>query len=239
MSTLIDRAPELLRHDVLPRRSRRRLRKVLLACGIPASLVYVAANVVGAMRWEGYSTVNQAVSELSAIDAPSRPLMVPLLLAHGVLALAFGIGVLWSADGNRALRVTGCLLVMVGAVDLVAPLFPMHMRGVEGTLTDTAHIIVTSLNVLPYLLAMGFAIGALGKRFRVYSLVTLLTTLVFGAVAGMQGPQIGANEPTPWHGVYERINIGGYLLWMTVLAIALLRDEGTRTASPGALKLRR
>jgi hypothetical protein len=52
--------------------------------------------------------------------------------------------------------------------------------------------------------------------------VTLLTTLVFGAAAGMQGPQIGLNQPTPWHGIYERINIGGYLVWMAVLAVALL-----------------
>lgn len=197
----------------------------MLASGILSSLVYVAANVLGVMHWEGYSPVNQAVSELSAIDAPSRPLMVGLLAVSGVLALAFGIGVLWSAGRNGALRTTGWLLVTVGAIDAVALFFPMHMRGVEGTWTDTGHIIVTFANVLPFLLAMGFSAAALGKRFRVYSLVTLLTTLVFGALAGMQGPQIGANEPTPWHGVYERINIGGYLLWMAVLAAALLRDK--------------
>jgi hypothetical protein len=28
------------------------------------------------------------------------------------------------------------------------------------------------------------------------------------------------------NGVYERIGIGAYLLWMTVLAIALLRADG-------------
>ena len=31
------------------------------------------------------------------------------------------------------------------------------------------------------------------------------------------------NLPTPWVGVRERINIYGYMLWMAVLAIALLR----------------
>lgn len=201
------------------------LHRVLLASGVLSSLVYAAANVFAPMRWEGYSIANQAVSELSAIDAPSRPLMVPFLAASGVLALAFGVGVLRSAGPNRALRVTGWLLVAVGAVDQVALFFPMHMRGVEGTWTDTAHIIVTTANVLPYLVAMGFSAAALGKRFRVYALGTLLATIVFGAMAGMQGPQISANEPTPWQGVYERINIGGYLLWMAVLAVALLRKR--------------
>ena len=69
------------------------------------------------------------------------------------------------------------------------------------------------MNVLPIFLAMGFA-WAFGKRFRVFSLVALGTAIAFGAVASMQAGQLDANEPTPWHGVYERINIGAYLLWM-------------------------
>src|SRR5687768_4742067 len=160
------------------RRMRPTLAKVLLGSGILSSLTYVAANVLAPIRWKSYSVIDQAVSELSAIDAPSRPVMVPILAASGLLALAFGFGVLRSAGPNRALRITGWLLVVVGAVDQVALFFPMHMRGVEGTWTDTGHIIVTSLNVLPYLVAMGFSAWALGRRFRVYALATLLMTLV-------------------------------------------------------------
>ncbi|WP_169748072.1 DUF998 domain-containing protein [Pseudonocardia acaciae] len=215
---------------------------LLIACGIAASLIYLMANVFGAMRWEGYSSANQAVSELSAVDAPSRPLMVVLLLVHSVLALAFGIGTVWLARRNRALRVTGWLLVGVGVIDLVAPVFPMHMRGVEASATDTMHIIVTVANVLPILLAMGFGAAALGKRFRFYSLTTLAVTIVFGALAGMHGDQIIANAPTPWLGVYERINIGAYLLWMAVLAVALLRNKGAHgrnRTSPDAASPRR
>jgi hypothetical protein len=60
------------------------------------------------------------------VDAPSRPLVVSLLFAHSVLALAFGIGALWSAGTNRALRMTGWLLIAVGAVDQLGPFCPMH-----------------------------------------------------------------------------------------------------------------
>lgn len=65
--------------------------------------------------------------------------------------------------------------------------------------------------------------AASGGWFRWYSLTTLAVLVVFGALAGTQGPQLAANEPTPWLGVFERINIGGYLLWLAVLAIVLLR----------------
>jgi hypothetical membrane protein len=88
MSTTIARTPELLQPDAPAERCEPYVRKVLLACGILASLVYVAANIFAALRYDGYSTVNQAVSELSAIDAPSRPLMVTFLLVFGVLSLA-------------------------------------------------------------------------------------------------------------------------------------------------------
>jgi hypothetical protein len=41
-------------------------------CGILSSLLYVAMNVFVAMQWEGYSSVSQTVSELSAIGCVSK-----------------------------------------------------------------------------------------------------------------------------------------------------------------------
>ena len=115
MSTTVDRALELTRRRSLA------VKRALLACGIGSSATYVAANVVGALRGGGYSSVNQSVSELTAIDAPSRPVALPLFVASDVLALGFGSGVVASAGRNRPLRVAGWLLVGVGAVDVVSP----------------------------------------------------------------------------------------------------------------------
>ena len=50
------------------------LRKLLLIYGILSSLLYVAINILVPMAWDGYNAVSQTVSELSAIDAPTRPL---------------------------------------------------------------------------------------------------------------------------------------------------------------------
>jgi hypothetical protein len=46
------------------------VRKVLLVCGLLSSLLYVATVILAPMRWEGYSSTSQTVSELIAIDAP-------------------------------------------------------------------------------------------------------------------------------------------------------------------------
>ncbi|MEO3859905.1 DUF998 domain-containing protein [Acrocarpospora sp. B8E8] len=213
-------------------------RKVLLVCGILSSLLYVITTLLAAMRWEGYSSSAQTISELFAIDAPSRPLVVPLFLTHNLLLIAFAIGAWGSAGRNRALRVTGGLLIAIGVVGSVAtPFFPIHLRGVEGTLTDTMHAILTAVIVLFILLAIGFGAGAFGKRFRLYSLVTLVTLFVFGALAGMEGPRLAVNEPTPWLGVFERINIGGYLLWLLMLAVVLLRTQASRQTTTERTRL--
>jgi Protein of unknown function (DUF998) len=103
-------------------------RNVLLACGILSSLLYVGANVVGARRWSSYSLSSQTVSELSAIGAPSRPVVIPLLTCHGALLIPFGFGVREAAGRKRGLRATGVLLMVLGASDLPAPLVPMHQR---------------------------------------------------------------------------------------------------------------
>jgi hypothetical protein len=237
MSTIIGRAPVPSRPDVPTRRWPGVLRTILLAAGIGSCLFYVLALLLGPPRWAGYSSTNQTISELFASDAPSRPLVVSLLFVSGVLALAFGLGVLWSAGRNRALRVTGWALVFIGVVDQAGPFFPMHMREVlargGGTSSDTTHIALTIVISLLSVLAMAFGAVAFGNWFRVYSVATILTLVAFGATASMQAGGLATNEPTPWQGVYERINVGAYLLWMVVVAIVLLRAR--TIASSGAV----
>lgn len=199
------------------------LRKVLLLCGVIASLLYVCTDVLGAMRWTGYHYTSQSISELMAIDAPSRPLVVPLFLAYDVLVIAFGCGISQSAGGKRALRIVAHLMIAYGLAGLVGPFVPVHQRGIPATLTDVLHIVVTVVLVMLILLMIGFGAVSLGKRFRAYSIATLILLVFFGTLTGMGGPRIAANLPTPWLGITERINIFGFLLWAAVLGLALLR----------------
>jgi hypothetical protein len=196
-------------------------RKVLLVCGILSSLLYVVMNVIVAMQYEGYSSTSQTVSELSAIGAPTRSLWLLLGIPYTLLATAFGCGVWVSAGRNRPLRVVGGLMVAHGIIGIFWP--PMHMRGAEFTLTDTMHIVFAMVTVFLMLFAIGFGAAAFGKRFRLYSIATIALLILFGALTGMEAPRIAANLPTPWVGVWERINIGVFLLWVVALAIALLR----------------
>jgi hypothetical protein len=203
------------------------LRKILLFCGVLSSIYYIAVNIIVAMQYEGYNPATYTVSELSAIDTPTRQLWVSLIAVYTMLLITFGWGTWMLAIRNRPLRVTGGLIIFYGIVGIFWP--PMHQREVlaagGGTLTDTMHIVFTMVTGALMLLAIGFAATALGKRFCIYSVVTILVILGFGVLTGMDSPKMEANQPTPWIGVWERISIGAEMLWVAVLSITLLRKE--------------
>ena len=203
------------------------LRKVLLICGILSSLLYVATDVLLSRLYKGYSYINQAISELSAIGAPTRPLWNDMTFLFNPLLIAFGIGVWRSAGEKRSLHITGILLTIWGITGFVWLFFPMHMRGAIGsTTTDTGHLVLSGITVLLMTVFIGFGSGARGKWFRLYSILTILAMLVFGALVGMQAPLVAAQLPTPWMGVIERVSVYSPILWVLVLAIILLRTKG-------------
>lgn len=214
------------------------VRRTLLLCGVAAALAYAAANIAGPLAWKGYSVTSQTISELFAIDAPSTPVVVPILMVYTVLVYAFGAGVWLSAGSRRALRAAAVLIVAKEVFGLIATVVtPLHMRGVETTISDTLHGVFSLIGVFCCMLpAMVVAAAAFGKRFRLYTIATIVVFVACGIWSFMAVPEIGENMPTPWLGVQERINAYSYVLWCTVLAMALLRREPGRPASGGQKK---
>ena len=207
------------------------MRRTLLVCGIAAAVLYTAMLAFVPMFWPSFSSTSQTISELSAIGAPTRALWVPLGLVYTLLTAAFGVGVWMAARDRRALRVVGAVLTVIGILGIGWP--PMHLRGAGFTLTDILHIVWTAVTLLGMLLAIAFGATALGKRFRLYSLVTLVVWAVFGTLTGLDGPRVAANLPTPWVGLWERINAGAWLLWLVVFAILMLRRAALHAREVG------
>lgn len=151
------------------------------------------------------------------------------LQRHILFLLAFACGIWKSAKKNRQLRIAGAMMLAYGALGFLWPFAPMNMREVlaagDGTFSDTMHLALGTVTQIFYLGALGFAAAALGKGFRIYSIVTFVVLLFFGVLTFMDAPKLSTNQPTPFIGVWERINIGFFLLWVIVLAVILLRKE--------------
>ena len=195
------------------------VQKALLSCGVLSSLLYIAMNVFIPPLFDGYDIASQTVSELSAIDAPTRSLWVPLGMIYTLFFGAFGLGIWMSSTRSRSLYVVGWLVAIYTIINFYWP--PMHLRGNTPTLTDTLHIVWAITTLLLMMMIMGFGAAAFGKAFRIYTFISFVIFIVFGILIGKEAPGIAENLPTPHIGIWERINIGAFMLWVIVFAIAL------------------
>jgi hypothetical protein len=211
-------------------------RKALLVCGVASSLLY--ALMIWGIRYDGYDPISQVPSELTAIGAPTRALWVRLGWIYTVLVTAFGIGVWKSAGGNRAVRIVGGLILAYASLGILWPFAAMHQREVlaagGGTLSDTLHVLLGAVTVFLMFLAIGFGASAFGKPFRLYSIATTVGLLTFGVLTFFDAPRLEANQPTPWIGLWERINITVFLLWVVMLGAVLWRSGAPRGEMPPA-----
>lgn len=198
-----------------------RVVKFLLACGILSSVLYFTGDLVMSLTYQGYSYLDQTVSELNAIGAPTRGLSIAFGLAGYVLLVCFGVGIWSSAPANRRLRVAGGALAFMGLTALWAvPFASMQVRGTE---QEGLHLISGLVGVFVLLTAIGFAAAAIDGPFRLYSIATILVMLAFAGWAGMDAGRVEAGLPTPWLGLRERISFYSWYLWFIVLALVLLR----------------
>jgi hypothetical membrane protein len=202
------------------------MRRALLVCGIVSPLLYAIADIIAGLHWQGYSFRDQTISELGAIEAPSRKVFAPLLVVVYVLFTAFGVGVWKSAHDRRKLRIAAGLLIGLGVLALgIGQFAAMHLRGTEQGTSGALHLIEGAAAMLLLLAAMGFASAALGKSFAIYTAVTVAIMLLFGGWSTMDIPRVETGLPTPWVGVKERIYWYSYQLWFIVLALTLLRKN--------------
>ena len=190
-----------------------------------AVVVYAIGDVLSGLLYDGYSHLDQAISELSAFGSPVRPLMVTVILIHNVLLLTFGIGVLRVAR-RRTVWWIGVLqvaeLVLVGIA--THTFWAMSSRDMATGFNDTMHIILSGVFSLLVLAMMILSAVAYPGWFRVYAVATMIAVVGFGIASSLAMRGIEQND-TPWAGGFERINAYAYFAWLVLLAVMVIRHE--------------
>lgn len=194
---------------------------ILLTCGILGALIYPITDIIAGKLYNGYNFNEQTVSELFAIGAPTSQLVVPLFTISSLLFIAFAIGI-WLLPNNKRILRALSLMIFGNAVNslILWNFFPMHMRGIHPSFTDTMHGI---LAINPFVL-VSIILGAVYFKnwFRYYSIATILLLSVMVVFAVPKALLVYENRPTPGLGVMERVSQYGHQLWHAILAIVLL-----------------
>jgi hypothetical protein len=212
--------------DVISRWWRGRIvKRSLLLAGVAAVVAYAIGDVLSGLLYDGYSYLDQAISELSAFGSPVRPLMVTVILIHNVLLLTFGIAVLLVAR-RRAVWWIGALqvaeFVLVGIA--THTFWAMSSRDIATGFNDTMHITLSVVFSLIVVAMMILSAVAYPGWFRLYALATIVVVIGFGMASSLAMRGIEQND-TPWAGGFERINAYAYFAWLVVLVVMVIRRE--------------
>lgn len=175
--------------------------------GIVAFLSYTAAVVFSPLAYPGYNWMAQAVSDLSAANAPSLSLWNQLSCLYGVCTLICAMMVCVGIQGKKtkALRVGIYIFTAMDWVSAVGySLFPLSDSGYAGTFQDKMHILATILVVLLSIVSLIIIIvaGARDKQCRSYGICAgiALGMMLVGA--------IGMNiVPEAYFGIVERFSV--------------------------------
>lgn len=189
-----------------------------------AAILYAAMIAFVPLLDPGYDAASQTVSELSAIGAPTRSVWVVTGALYGLSSALFGVGLWLAAGARRPLTVAAVLLIACAVFGVFWP--PMHLRGEGFSLTDSLHIVWAIGWAGLTFAAMIFAAAGLRGRFAWFTVACMAVMFVAGMATSQGSANIPKNLPTPWVGVWERVSIGAYLLWLAVFAIILRRERG-------------
>jgi hypothetical protein len=194
--------------------------KVLLSCGILASLLYLGTDLLPGKLLKGYSFSVQSMSELGADGSPMRPLVVTLTIIASSSMIAFGIGV-WQAAGPAIIQRVVAGLILGNAVSgLIATLFFPNRFGVRPDF-GTPGVLLMFLSVLCFVLAMILGAVAFQGWMRILS-IAIPTAYVLLAILRFATAASSVAGATVLTGAQERTMAYSFLLWTMALAIYLL-----------------
>jgi hypothetical membrane protein len=201
-------------------------RKTLIYCGVAAPVLYIITAIVGAALRSDYSHTVNAISELISNGAPNKAILDVVFNIYNALLLAFAIGA-YSALKNspRICRVAMGLLIGVQVLSFSWGFFPMDPMGAEATFAGTMHnilggVVALATIIMPLLMGLGLQRVDGFQNYARYSFIS--SAIIF--VSGLTGV-ILASQGVQLFGLFERITIGTYELWIFITALKLLRTD--------------
>ena len=197
--------------------------------GAASAGVYVLHVLLGGFLWDGYSHIEQTISELTGSGAPNAEWLRVLTVLYGVLAVAFSVVVYLLFEKyhvHRAARIGSVLLVLMHFTSLFGyALFPLEDNGAVLNMNNMMHLAVTAAIVILTVAAIfSIGFGLLKTRyFKAMGVFTVVCGLVL-ILSGIATPVV-LNNGVPVAGLVERINIFTLQLWMFVLSIFLYKVQ--------------
>ena len=202
------------------------LRKILIYCGIAAPVLYVITAIVGAALRNDYSHIVNAISELISNGAPNKAILDVVFNIYNALLLAICHWRIYCFE-ECAASLSNCNGIFIGIQILSFSwgFFPMDPMGSQATFAGTMHnilggIVALATIIMPLLMGLGLRQVDGFQGYAKYSFIS--SAIIF--VSGLTGV-ILAGQGVQLFGLFERITIGTYEVWIFVTALNLLKTK--------------
>ena len=175
--------------------------------GVISFLSYAVAVIFSPLAYPGYNWLSQAVSDLSASDAPSFGLWNQLSSLYNVCEVLCAVVVCIGIQNNKSksLRIGVYLFAIMEFISAVGyRMFPLSTSGYAGSFQDVMHMVITAVVVLLSIVSLVLIIiaGFKDKRYKSYAICALVALCMM--LVGALGMKI---MPENYFGVVERFSV--------------------------------
>lgn len=175
--------------------------------GVISFLSYTAAVFFSPLAYPGYNWLSQAVSDLSAANAPSLGLWNQLSSLYNVCEVLCAVVVCIGIQKNKSksLRIGVYLFAIMEFISAVGyRMFPLSTSGYAGSFQDVMHMVITAIVVLLSIISLVLIIiaGFKDKRYKSYAICALVALCMM--LVGALGMKI---VPASYFGVVERFSV--------------------------------
>ena len=212
--------------------SNEKLRYWLLISGILNVVFYLLHDCIGAMNYPGYNWMAQAVSDLTAVDAPSRIIAGALSNIGGSFTLivctliCIHLKDLWPKAEEKILRLGVYLFIIMHWVSAIGyGLFPLTGSGYDGSVQSFIHVfVITAIVVLLSIVySILIAIGGFKSGDKVLAWCAVVSLILM--FAGAVGSGI---VPREYFGIPERFSTYSAGCFTSAIAIIALVKLGKK-----------
>ena len=182
------------------------LKKAIYLCGPLAFICYLLHDILGCINYPGYDPFTQAVSDLTAENAPSLWIARPLSALYGIFSIICVVSVcIYLRKRINTVQYIGVIIFAV--MNLISAvgysLFPLTESGTPDGFQNKMHIIVTIAVVATSIIALLLIIigGFIKSSDKVTAAAAAVAFLLMAAGA------IGTNTaPASIFGIVERFS---------------------------------
>lgn len=196
--------------------------------------MFLLVDIIGGIITPDYNYIINAISELTQTGSENVYLLSSLFLISAIMSVCFGVGIVlnYKYRHSKLLFLGGILIIISGIFSgLTGTVFPQDPLNGDTTFAGTMHLIlvgISAIMIMPCILMIGIGLyrEKQWKSFRLYSIITVLIMVIFGGLT----PVLIMND-IELLGLFERITIYAYLLWVFVLALKFISEQPSQESN--------